>query len=90
MKPILRAAAFAVLLPTLSATAIAQSDTTPEDLAIEGLSRLMQAIELFVDTLPMYETPEVLPNGDILIRRVQSDEETKPSEDSGDDTVSDT
>lgn len=89
MKPIFRAAAFAALLPAFSIPALAQNEETPETLAIEGLNRLMQAIELFVDTLPMYEPPEILPNGDILIRRVQSDEETEPSEES-DDSVQDT
>ena len=30
---------------------------------------MLQALELFINTIPQYEEPEVLENGDIIIRR---------------------
>ncbi|MGH6882961.1 MAG: hypothetical protein ACREFM_18710 [Hypericibacter sp.] len=55
------------------ATAHAQSDETPQqspdELAIEGVNRLMQALQLFIQQLPEYEAPVIDENGDIVIRR---------------------
>lgn len=48
----------------------APSPDSPKDLAIEGLRNLMQALDLFVKSVPQYSAPEVLPNGDIIIRRI--------------------
>ena len=42
---------------------------TPSDLAREGLERMMRALRLLVESIPQYELPEVLENGDIIIRR---------------------
>jgi len=53
----------------------AQEDNGVSDLAAEGISKLMDALRLFVDNIPQYETPEVLENGDIIIRRKQKTEE---------------
>ena len=44
-----------------------------EELAQEGLDRLMLALEAMLEAIPQYELPEVLENGDIIIRRVQPD-----------------
>ena len=42
---------------------------TPKEL-FEGATRMaMKALELLIKTLPQYEPPVVLENGDILIRR---------------------
>lgn len=78
MRRTIRAAAFALLLPATgvaAAPAVAQSDGDrgAESLAAEGIEKLMKALELFVGSLPIYEPPEILPNGDIIIRRVQPD-----------------
>ena len=35
----------------------------------EGIARIMRALELLIDSVPQYEAPEVLDNGDIIIRR---------------------
>ncbi|WP_169567928.1 hypothetical protein [Sneathiella limimaris] len=40
-----------------------------DDLALEGISKLMEALEMFVDAIPQYSAPEMLENGDIIIRR---------------------
>jgi hypothetical protein len=57
-------------------------DSDPDSaqgLAVQGLRNLMQALELFVKSVPQYAAPEVLPNGDIIIRRVHpSSPDTAP------------
>ena len=60
---------------TPAAGAMAQeAEQSPEALAAEGLNKLVSVISLFLQSIPQYETPEILPNGDIIIRRVQPDE----------------
>jgi len=62
-------------------TAVAE-DTAPlptipegaQEMAVEGISKLLQALDLFVKSVPQYAAPEVLPNGDIIIRRVHPDQ----------------
>jgi len=55
------------------APAYAQSDEppqqTPDELAVEGVNKLMQALQLLIQQLPQYETPVIDENGDIIIRR---------------------
>jgi len=41
----------------------------PGDMAREGLEQMMRALRLLVESIPQYELPEVLDNGDIIIRR---------------------
>jgi hypothetical protein len=41
----------------------------PSDLARDGLEQMMRALSLLVKSIPQYELPEVLDNGDIIIRR---------------------
>ncbi len=43
---------------------------SPRELATEGVQKLMLALELLLQAIPQYEMPEVLENGDIIIRRV--------------------
>ena len=64
--------------------ALAEEDT-PGDLAVEGINRLMQALELFIDAVPLYGAPEILENGDILIPRLNPDqeEEVAPEDNDG-------
>jgi len=45
----------------------------PSDLAREGLQQMMRALRLLVESIPQYELPEVLENGDIIIRRKRGD-----------------
>ena len=52
-----------------------ETDPSPEALAAEGLDKLVSAISLFLKSIPQYEAPEILPNGDIIIRRVQPEDE---------------
>ena len=43
---------------------------TPGALVDEAVRNFLSAIELFLFAIPQYAAPEVLPNGDILIRRI--------------------
>ena len=50
----------------------------------DGMRMILSAIELILQSIPEYQAPEVLENGDIIIRRVQPqqgspgvDDETK-------------
>ena len=52
--------------PTLS---YAQSDQPPDQLMENGIKMILDAMKIFIQNLPQYETPEVLDNGDIIIRR---------------------
>ncbi len=40
-----------------------------EDMAREAIEQLMRALELMIDSIPLYEMPEIDENGDIIIRR---------------------
>lgn len=41
----------------------------------EGVENFLSAIKLFLLAIPQYSAPEVLPNGDIIIRRIHPGEE---------------
>jgi len=64
--------------------------TTPEDNPqelFEGATRMaMKALELLIKTLPQYDPPVILENGDILIRRIRPDDKpSKPGDPSSTD-----
>jgi hypothetical protein len=52
----------------------------PGDLAREGVENMLRALRLLVESIPQYELPEVLDNGDIIIRR-KHDGREPPAED---------
>jgi len=53
---------------------------SPQEL-FEGATRMaMKALELLIRTLPQYEAPVVLKNGDILIRRKRAAPPSAPQE----------
>ncbi len=64
-----------VLIQPLAAQA--QSGGDPETLLEEGTKQILRAFELFLMTIPQYHAPEVLPNGDIILRR-KNPPETAP------------
>jgi hypothetical protein len=57
---------------------------SPKEL-LEGASRMMlQALQLMIKAVPQYAAPVILPNGDILIRRKNSEpDQTSPKGDPG-------
>jgi hypothetical protein len=72
----------------IASSAAWAQDTTlkgAQEEAVEGISRLLQALEMFVDSVPQFAAPEVLPNGDIIIRRIQPDKDPKPELEREDD-----
>jgi hypothetical protein len=66
------------------------STAEAERLANEALAKMMKALDLLISTVPRYAAPEVLPNGDIIIRRLgpkeDSDEPIETKGDAGIDT----
>lgn len=77
-----------------ASTARAEDPSTSDDverLAGEGLAKILQALDLLMKTIPQYAAPEVLPNGDIIIRRLQPEDqpdrdEPSPSPEDGTET----
>jgi hypothetical protein len=70
------AACLILLLAAAPAAAVAQSDGSPKDNAPsaterlqEGAAAIVDGLRLLMDQLQSYQPPEVLPNGDIIIRR---------------------
>ena len=61
----------------------------PAELARQGMERMLRALNLMIEMIPQYELPEVLENGDIIIRRKRQDghEEEEPGEE---DTIDET
>ena len=60
------------------ADSLQDSTAEAERLAGEALTKIMRALNLLVDSVPQYAAPEILPNGDIIIRKLKpenSDEE---------------
>ncbi len=60
-------------------------DDSPSEMAREGVEKLMRALSLLVESIPQYEMPEVLENGDIIIRRKSP--ESRPEEPEIDETA---
>lgn len=77
-------AACLVLLLAAAAPALAQTKSPndsakeAEDIAREALEKLMRAMSAVMKSIPQYEMPETLPNGDIIIRRKKPDEPKPP------------
>ena len=61
-------------------TAVQPQDQKPPEVMIEeGVNMVLGALELILKTIPQYSAPEVLQNGDIIIRRVVPEKE-KPKD----------
>lgn len=67
----------------------AQSTTPNADdaqrLAIGGIDKILKALDLLIETIPQYAAPEVLENGDIIIRRLHPEDKPKPKRPQSDD-----
>ncbi len=86
----MRAVVCGVLLSAaLASTPVAaqeqQSFDEAERMALDAIARMMDALGLFIDSIPQYEAPEVLPNGDIIIRRIDPDGESSPDVQDGEE-----
>ena len=49
-----------------------------EESVRESIENIMRAIEGLIDSVPIYEMPEILENGDIIIRRKKRDPAPEP------------
>ncbi|MFT6557430.1 hypothetical protein [Sneathiella sp.] len=81
MKKKLSIIGLGVMLAMTPAVSSYADEKGADELAVEGLSKLLDALSVFIDSIPQYETPEVLDNGDIIIRRVPSTKEDKDTDD---------
>ena len=72
----------------LGAPAALAQDSTMQDAqkqAVEGIGKLLEALQMFVKSVPQYSAPEVLPNGDIILRRVNPEKKPVPETPKADD-----
>ena len=84
-----RALGFAIALAFMSmgTTAAHAEDTTPRQHLEDAANSFIQALDLLLRTIPQYAAPEVLENGDIIIRRKNpKDEETSPEPEAKNET----
>lgn len=44
---------------------------SPSELVREGMTKMLEAFDKFVDSVPRYELPQINENGDIILRRKQ-------------------
>jgi hypothetical protein len=75
------AAALALGVAALGAAPALAQDATLEGAqqeAVEGIGKLLQALQMFVKSVPQFSAPEVLPNGDIIIRRIHPEDAPAP------------
>ena len=59
---------------------------TPSELIKEATRGILKALGLLLQSIPQYETPEILDNGDIIIRRKNPKPTPPPEKDSNPDT----
>ena len=67
---------FILLTPAVSGdlSEVQQSQSekgAPEKIIEDGVKMILRAIRLILKSIPEYKVPEVLENGDIIIRRVR-------------------
>ncbi len=91
MVPAVLLAIALVASPTQAVSAPDQENRgRAEDMAREGMERIMRALEMFMDSIPQYELPEVNEHGDIIIRRKRDFEDRKPKEPEDEPNATDT
>lgn len=61
------------------------SENAPEEMAREGVELLLRALRGFLSSVPQYGLPRIEENGDIVIPRLNREEENEQDQD-GDDT----
>ena len=68
MRGLFLAISLAFTLST-SSVSFADEKKSPEVMIEEGAKMIFDALDLLLKAVPQYEAPEILENGDILIRR---------------------
>ncbi|MEQ8333287.1 hypothetical protein [Nisaea sp.] len=59
------------------------AEEPPADTIERGAQMVLDGLRAFFSSIPQYETPEVLPNGDIIIRRVNPKDGMSDKKDGG-------
>ena len=54
---------------SISSVSFADEKKSPEVMIEEGAKMIFEALDLVLKAIPQYEAPEILENGDIIIRR---------------------
>jgi hypothetical protein len=57
-------------LATGTARAEGPKPSDPEQMIREGAQRILEGVRQFIERIPQYAVPEVMPNGDIIIRKL--------------------
>lgn len=79
MKRVILTSAVTVFIALAPPALADDKKDDPENLALQGITKLMDALGAFIASIPQYEAPEMNENGDIIIRRKNPDkEETVP------------
>ena len=85
LLPLIAISLLTAPIAAVSADSLQDNAAEAEQLANEALAKMMKALDLLIMTVPRYAAPEVLPNGDIIIRRLHPEgNEDEPVETHGD------
>ena len=76
MKGLLLAIGLGFVLST-SSVSFADEKKSPEVMIEEGAKMIFEALDLVLKAIPQYEAPEILENGDIIIRQKKPTEDKK-------------
>ena len=82
MKGIVLAISLAFTL-SISSVAYADEKKSPEVMIEEGTKMIFDALDLVLKAIPQYEAPEILENGDIIIRRKNPKEDKTEKKEKG-------
>ena len=82
MKGLFLAFSLGLALST-SSVGYADEKKSPEVMIEEGAKMIFEALDLVLKVIPQYEAPEILENGDIIIRRKNPEEDKKEKKEKG-------
>ena len=58
---------------------ISDSDQLQEKMIENEIKKILNALELFINKISNYKKPEILENGDIIIRRIKPSQSDPPT-----------
>jgi hypothetical protein len=87
LLPLFALCLLALPLATASAESPQGGTAEAERLANEAIAKMMKALDMLIMTVPRYAAPEILPNGDIIIRRLDPQDEDKEPIETKDDGI---
>ena len=80
MKKVILASAMVVFISLVPPALAEDQKDNPESLALQGITKLMDALGAFIASIPQYEAPVMNENGDIIIRRKHPENEKQEQE----------